>query len=73
MLPGMSDPNEIHHVFTYKTKLCLALPGDPPIFAPEAGTNCPKCRVLEAKYDSWRRKHLAQLEAERVSSKKSGT
>lgn len=76
----MSAPKEIHHIHTYKAKLCLARPGDPPILVPEGGTNCPKCRELEAEYDArttgWQerqREHINRVVLEGVSSKKTGT
>lgn len=67
----MSDDNELLHIFTYKTKLCEARPGDPPMMTPKEGTKCPECQKRDAVWQSkfkkdkeLHREQLEKLEAE---------
>lgn len=66
----MSTPKEVLHVYTNKSKLCEARPGDPPIMVPKSGITCPECKlrdaVFQAKHAGWQereREHIEKLEA----------
>ena len=76
----MSDPQELHHIFTYKARLCEAKPGDPPMMVPKTGTNCPECKkreeAFQVQYGTWEKRQkalLTKLEAEWAEQDKKGT